>query len=229
MSFRPAEKFKKGGYHLKVINIPLTKLVKMDQVPVLNRESYGGVAFMSTEGVNAFMEFYGIPYLEGKKVFSIGIKTGNKLEDYGIESMIPSVQDSSGLSELICGQIKSGGSILVPRNREHNYDLEQRLESCGIGCINLILYYYMEMDPSMEIEKNLLENGFLGFVFTSPREVEIFHRITQGKYANARCFPIGKTTETTLIEMGYRNLPLTGKGDFEKFIENIDKNSGEWI
>ncbi|MGP6207350.1 uroporphyrinogen-III synthase [Cuniculiplasma sp. SKW3] len=212
-----------------VVNIPLTRIVPVDHIPILRKDSYDGVVFMSTEGVNSFMESYGISFLDGKKVFSIGEKTSKELTYYGISSKIPTVHDSEGLFNLIKESMDRGDRILIPRNLEHKEDLEKRLLSHNIECVNLILYHYEELSPVGEIETSINGKDLLGLVFTSPLEVEIFQRLTQGRYTSVPCFPVGKTTKSALQSMGYNTIPLTGNGNFEELIMKIGKNSGEWI
>lgn len=201
----------------------------MEHIHILSKDSYNGVVFMSNEGVNSFMEIYGISYLDGKKVFSIGEKTARELMDYGIVSKTPTVHDSTGLSTLIKESMNRGERILIPRNLDHKGVLEENLLSYDIECINLILYHYEELSPVEEIEKNINGKDLEGLIFTSPREVEIFHRLTHGRYTNIPCFPLGKTTKSELQSMGYTSIPLTGNGDFEELITKIGENSGEWI
>ncbi|MGP6239770.1 uroporphyrinogen-III synthase [Cuniculiplasma sp. SKW4] len=216
-------------YPIEVVNIPLTRIVPVDHIPILRKDSYDGVVFMSTEGVNSFMEYYGISFLDGKKVFSIGEKTSKELMYYGISSKTPTVHDSEGLFNLIKESMDRGDRILIPRNLEHKEDLEKRLLSHNIECVNLILYHYEELSPVGEIETSITGKDLLGLVFTSPLEVEIFQRLTQGRYTSVPCFPVGKTTKSALQSMGYNTIPLTGNGNFEELIMKIGKNSGEWI
>ena len=184
---------------------------------------------MSTDGVRAFMEEYGPECIRNVKVFSIGERTRDLLLENGVDSITPPDHDSDGLADSICSCMKSGDRVIVPRNFSHTDILERRAYECGVICLNLVLYEYVEIDSSVEIEMHASGPDAIGFVFTSPSEVETFHSQTHGIYTGRRCFPLGRTTEKKLNDLGYGNIPFRGNGNFRELIQKIYENSGEWI
>ncbi len=75
ISFRPEEKFKDVEIRGKdVLNIPLVRILKLDNVKSPDLEMFDGIAFTSSTGVRYFFSIYsGID--EKIMIFSIGDST----------------------------------------------------------------------------------------------------------------------------------------------------------
>ncbi len=229
ISFRPEEKFENLPHGIDIKNIPLTRIREIENIPEPDWNGVSGIAFLSTTSVNFFLKRFGKHPLKNLKVFSIGNKTRDLLNENNIDSNTPEIHNSDGLASLICNSLDEDTSVLIPRNRIHTDVLTDRLSECGIKGINIYLYAYEEIDASHDISMESKTPDFIGFVFTSPEEVRIFKRITGNQYNNMKFFPIGSETEKELRKNGFHNIPFVGKGDFDDLIKRIMENSGEWI
>ncbi len=229
ISFRPEEKFENRPHGMDIKNIPLTRIREIEDIPEPDWNGISGIAFMSTTSVNFFLKRFGKYPLKNLKVFSIGNKTMDLLNENNIESNMPEIHNSNGLASLICNSLEEGSSVLIPRNMTHTDVLTDKLSECGIKGINIYLYAYDEIDSSHDISMESKTPDFIGFVFTSPEEVRIFKRITGNQYNKMKFFPIGTETERELRKNGFQNIPFVGKGNFDELITKIMENSGEWI
>lgn len=226
-SFRPAEKIDASlmsKYH--ITNLPLVSI--LPQKPgITELTEYDSIAFLSSSAAMHFFLHSDIKIPEDMAIFAVGKKTAQEIPVKEDRIIIPPIHDSTHVAEKI---IERGSKrVLVPRGGDHTDAFEKILNSAHITIREIVVYTYGKgegQDLLTEIEFPP-DNTVL--LFTSPMEVEIFHEITGQKFLNLKTVPLGNPTLNALKSAGFVNI-LKGKyGDFQSMIQEVSKNSGEWI
>ena len=230
VSFRPEMKFVNRERCIDLINIPLFKIVAME-VELKKIPHDSALVFMSQTAFRIFLEKYGRDYSSSPS-FAIGKITADLMLESGFSPIVPRIHDSMALAEEIANHLPVDMKIYIPSNLDHETILDTILEKTGYHVTRMYLYRYEKLNEMEEIGRAVSNEGFSGFVFTSPMEVKYFHSVSEGRYMQNKVHAIGRTTENELLEMGYTNIGAIGNGNFEKLVEIICKNiedSGEWI
>jgi uroporphyrinogen III methyltransferase/synthase len=101
-------------YGFEVIPMPLIKLTGREfEVPDLN--DYDALVFTSQEGIKRVEGKVDLKGFNGK-VFAIGPKTRDMLEDVGVKASIGEKYNSEGLAEHISKNLETGGRIIALRS-----------------------------------------------------------------------------------------------------------------
>ncbi|WMT49643.1 MAG: uroporphyrinogen-III synthase [Thermoplasmatales archaeon] len=219
ISFRPEEKFKdveiRGN---DVLNIPLVRILKLDNVKSLDLEMFDGIAFTSSTGVRYFFSIYS-EIDEKMMIFSIGDSTARELMKYVNNPLVCSDSYSGGFASFIADYKPK--RVLIPRGMTHSSVLNEDLRKAGIYSENFYLYKYENIDQRDNIAR-AVKNKQIALIFTSPLEVKLFNQYTGGRYLDNPAYPIGKTTFSTLKEAGFVNIRFDGKKSFSELIDFIN-------
>ncbi len=216
ISFRPEEKLNENeAVVMGILNIPLVRIVKIDDVRAPDLKKFDGIAFTSSTSVGYFFDMYG-EIDEKIMIFSIGDSTARELEKYITNPLVCSDSNSGGYASFI--ERHNPRSVLIPRGETHSGVLNDELKKAGIYSENLYLYRYEDIDQRENIRKAVKDER-TPLIFTSPLEVRLFRKYTNGRYIDNPVYPIGKTTFTALKDAGFTHIRFEGKKTFSELVK----------
>ncbi len=226
---RPEIKFNKiYTENIKIINFPLTEIVdiKLDKeiINEIKNNNYEIIILTSSYGAETFFNNY---YKYTKKVMfiPIGNKTLDVIKKYNNNYIIPDEKDSYGIINIIKNY--KDKKIALFRSKKSNNILSNYLKNNNYNFYEYYIYDIKNIYDSKIID--LINNdNCIGILFTSSLEANVFFDILKNKKTDKKFFSIGKITEKTINDHGYKT-DFTGNSNFEETIKEIDKNSGEWI
>lgn len=226
-SFRPAEKIDSSlmsKYH--ITNLPLVSI--MPQKPdITELTEYDSIAFLSSSAAKHFFLHRDIEIPEDMAIFAVGQKTAQEIPMKEDRIIIPQIHDSTHVAEKIIE--KGSKKVLVPRGGDHTDAFEKILNSAHIILKETVVYTYDKGEGQDLLNEIEFAPDDTVLLFTSPMEVEIFHEITGQKFLNLKTVPLGNPTLHALKSAGFVKILKIRYGDFQSMIEDVSKNSGEWI
>jgi|GEM_PF-2436677 uroporphyrinogen-III synthase len=229
ISTRPAEK--DAGTRkvrcLEIKNIPLTEIRPLGYSETLRAEinsfSPDSLCFTSAYGVREFLKYY--PDLIGSfrgKIFAIGDRTGEAIEEAGLKAMIPDHKDSPGLAELILETLSRGERVALIRSGNADTMLPEMLNEGGLIARDYHIYEVTASHNGSLILNALDSSELSGIIVTSPMEATILVNLA-GPKIRVPVYAIGNTTAKKLRDLGYAVSNPLGESNFDDLIMKISE------
>jgi uroporphyrinogen-III synthase len=195
---------------------------------------YDGVIFTSQNGVLFFVErmkSQNIPttLFDGKIIFTVGEKTKQALEQYGIATIsVPEKSSALELSRLIKQESLKGKCYLFPKGNIAKETIQSTLKNLGATVDEVTVYRTLQpLSENVQKIRTLLDEGKINVVtFTSPSTVKnFFHILGFSKDKNftsdTKIAVIGPTTESALQEYDLKPDIQSHHSTIESLIESI--------
>lgn len=226
----------------EVIHIPLISIVApTDPVSIRkieealhNFHTYNWLIFTSTNGVDFFMHF--VKYFQvdlsqlHAKVVTVGPKTAERLQQYGLHSNYPSVYEAEGIYEHLRSEIQKGDRVLIPTSNLARDFLQVELEKLGAH-VHRIHVYENQLDVSRKKELLvLLQKRQVDYItVTSSSTVQNLIKVVIEAGAldpiqllqDVPLFCIGQKTADTAIKLGISNLFIAQEATIESLVNRI--------
>ncbi len=172
--------------------------------------------FTSTNGVKALREMMksGLQVRPETRLFAVGSKTRDALQEIGLDAKIPRMQDSRHLAELIIEEGKIN-SVLYFHGNLSREEITDRLTDNNIKVIELEVYRTIIKPVSLP------EEPISAILFYSPSAVEGFK---QGEGFNGELpalFAIGPTTAKAIQKETDQNVKIAGQPDTEELLRTV--------
>ena len=183
---------------------------------VINEHLKSDWVFTSTNGVKALAALMksGLQVRPEVKIFAVGSKTQEALEDLGLEAKIPFQQDGKHLAELIAEEGKIDSVIYFHGNLSRGEMTETLVEE-GIEVIEVEVY------KTHICPVNMPEEPMDGILFYSPSAVEGFKRGHGFEDQLPPLFAIGPTTAEALEEETNQEVYVANRPDTKVLLQMV--------
>lgn len=189
----------------EVVELPTIEIVDpVDITPVhqamADFSKYQWLVLTSPSGVTRFFDEMksqklDVRKLAGLNIAALGKGTGLELEKYGIlADLIPPTYDAEALADAMVPLLKSGDRVLLPRAKQGNPILTEKLAKTGAIVEDIPLYDIdLVAHPILEPANLLQENTYA--IFTSASTVRGFVASSHMEdYSQVKALCIGKQT-----------------------------------
>lgn len=189
-----------------------------DVLKVINEHPKSEWVFTSSNGVKALEQLMrsGLQVRPNTKLFAVGSKTRDALQELGLDAKIPARENAEGLAELIGNEGKVDSVLYFHGNLSRN-ELANGLEDEGIEVIELEVY------KTIINEVYLPEEPISAVLFYSPSAVEGFKKGTGFEDAENLpvLFAIGPTTGEALQQASGQPVEIAEKPSTETLLQNV--------
>lgn len=224
----------------EVISLPTLKIVpptswsECDNA-IKNFNEYELVIFTSQNAVDWFLRrlelFEKTDELKSKKIIAIGIKTEQKLNEFGFEIFFkPRKFSSEGLVDELKNIIQPGQKVLLPQSEIGNEFIKNELENYGVKVERVHVYNVdiPELEDVADQIRILNEREVDIFVFTSPSTFNNFLKLLkidspEEFFKDKVIAVIGPTTRKHIENFGLLVQIEPAKSTFEDLTEAIIK------
>ncbi|MEX0770008.1 MAG: uroporphyrinogen-III synthase [Balneolaceae bacterium] len=159
------------------------------------------------------------------RIYAVGDKTAEALDDAGLEARTPDRQDATGLAELLIRE-SGGAGLKDPVNRtfetvvhwcgsRSRKELKQRISKAGLNFVELEVYR-TELNE-MDFPENLGE----AILFYSPSAVEAFRQSGGFNRSLPELFAIGNTTGEILSLESGKNVHIPSSPSTENLLKLV--------
>ena len=219
---RPEGKFKPLNTKcISIKNAPLTRIITIgkqeDIIHDMVKNKPDVVVLTSSIGASEFFKYYYV-YTENPDIIAIGNNTADEIKKYAVNVSIPTARNSYGVITLLKKYLNS--RIALFRSSESNNIINEWLEKNNLNFTEYHIYSVVRIENS-GIRDLFLDNNCVGILLTSSMEARLFHDMLGGIEITKNIYAIGKITENTLHNYGYK-VSFTGNSDFESIIKYID-------
>lgn len=189
-----------------------------DVLKTINEHPQSEWVFTSTNGVKALEQLMrsGLQVRPNTKLFAVGSKTQEALQELGLEAKIPYTQDAKHLARLIADEGKVESVLYFHGNLSRN-ELADGLKDEGVDVVELEVY------KTIINEVYLPEEPISAVLFYSPSAVEGFAK-GQG-FEDAEELPvlyaIGPTTAQALEKASGRPVQVADEPATETLLRNV--------
>lgn len=195
-------------------------------------DSYDGLIFTSTNGVEYFFKRYitlqqPIKLLRTKAVYAVGKKTRHALRHHGIAgTIIPEKFTSDDLATILREETVNGKRFLFPRGNLGQSTLIDHITSLK-GEVQIIVVYLTQKPERRNVEqiRQLLQRGNIDIItFTSPSTANNFFDLLPDFLAlqkHAKIAVIGPVTASAVQKLGYIAHITAKESTIESMIESM--------
>ncbi|MDR8392477.1 uroporphyrinogen-III synthase [Aliifodinibius sp. S!AR15-10] len=189
-----------------------------DVLRVINEHPKAEWVFTSANGVKALEQLMesGLQVRPETQLFAVGSKTREALQELGLESKVPVIQDALHLAELIADEGKVESVIYFHGNLSRD-ELSNGLEKEGIAVTEIEVY------KTIINEVYLPEEPISAILFYSPSAVEGFKK-GAGFEDSERLpvlFAIGPTTGEALEQASGQAVEIADQPSTETLLRNV--------
>ncbi|HLR32674.1 MAG TPA: uroporphyrinogen-III synthase [Fodinibius sp.] len=183
---------------------------------VINEHPKSEWVFTSANGVKALEALMnaGLQVRPETQLFAVGAKTQEALQNVGLDSKIPGIQNGKNLAELIIDEGKVNSVIYFHGNLSRD-EMRDRLRDEGIEVVELEVYNTIIKPVYMP------DKPVSGILFYSPSAVEGFKR-GEGFAGNLPpLFAIGPTTAKALKDESRQSVETAPQPDTEVLLRTV--------
>jgi len=183
---------------------------------VINDHPKSDWVFTSANGVKALEELIsnGLQVRPEIKIFAVGSKTKEALEDLGLEAKIPKTQDGLHLAELIIEEGKIDSVIYFHGNLSRG-EMTEKLRAKDIEVIEQEVYQ-TKIKPVY-----LPQTSVDAILFYSPSAVEGFSRGEGFNGELPKLFAIGPTTAEALRRESDQGVEIADAPDTKELLKTV--------
>lgn len=183
---------------------------------VINEHLKSDWVFTSANGVKALEELMnaGLQVRPEIQLFAVGAKTREALQELGLESKIPRIQNGKHLAELIIEEGKINSVIYFHGNLSRD-EMTDRLVEKGIEVVELEVYETIIHPVTMP------NQPVSGILFYSPSAVEGFKKGAGFDHDLPPLFAIGPTTAKALKEESDQPVEMARQPDTEVLLRTV--------
>lgn len=183
---------------------------------VINDNPKSDWIFTSTNGVKALEELIknGLQVRPEVKLFAVGSKTKEAIEDLGLEAKIPRTQDGTHLADLVIEEGKIDSVIYFHGNLSRD-EMTEKLREKNIEVIEIEVYKTIVRPVSLPV------NPVEAVLFYSPSAVKGFN---QGQGFDGELpvlFAIGPTTADALREHTDQSVEVADTPDTRVLLKTV--------
>lgn len=185
---------------------------------VINENPKAGWIVTSRNAVKALQRLRdaGLGVMGDQKIYAVGPKTKQALEDIGLHADIPLNANAEGLAEHIIEEGEINTAIYFCGNRSRQV-LQNKLEEEGIEVQSIEVYetHLRDVDPP--------ERAIDGILFYSPSGVQAYEESVgfDGEEEAPQLFSIGPTTADRLRESVDREIHIADRPGTEPLLRKV--------
>ncbi len=221
------------GSKTELINLPMIKVVQINEneqgnKQINNAANYDWVLFTSMKAVKFFFNIYkeNIEKLSTVKFACVGISTQKKLAEYNIKTAYLNEGKTADdfANNLINKRIISASDkVMHPTSDKAISSLSKKLRDyCNFQTV--VIYHTIGLkNISPKVVEKINQQAWSIVIFTSPSAFINFVEIAEKKIdmKKLKIAAIGKTTDKTIENLGFKSALVAGKPDLNTFAQEI--------